>query len=245
MRGRKAAAGFTVLTAAVVAIAVGTRVAGEAPRTPSETPTRQDQGRFQKAYALIQAGDFDAALSLLEQNIAETPDATDIDYAYGWAVVCAAHLGDVDRTLTYYKVLRTRFGGWKSTGAGGANRIWDHNLTVARQALQAGGVADKKRVLQQLDELDRLGRESAVRELKALIRRVQAGDQIAIEQLRSTSHIQPFIDLIVDGELGLVGEGNARSVPDRSSVPSSSVPPSSVHSSVLDPGARPQGKTSE
>src|SRR3954468_19587132 len=209
MKRYKSAAALVVLTVVIGVGTVGGRVAGEAKRELPETPTRQDQGRFQKAYALIQAGDFDAALSLLEQNIAETPDATDIDYAYGRAVVCAAHLGDVDRTLNYYKVMRSRFGGWQRTGAGGANRIWDHNLTLARQALQAGGAPDKKRVLQQLDECARLGRESAVRELKALIRRVQAGDQIAIEQLRSTSHIQPFIDLIVDGELKLVGEGDA------------------------------------
>ena len=70
---------------------------------------QQDSSRFQEAYALIQNGHFRTALTLLQRNIAETPDAGDIDYAYGWAVVCAAHLGDLDLTLKYYEVMRTRF----------------------------------------------------------------------------------------------------------------------------------------
>ena len=207
MRMRKVAGALAVVTSFVVCVAgLGAGALGETqPRHP-EASVRQDAARFQEAYRLIQEGRYDAALPLLEQNMAETPGATDLDYAYGWAVVCAAHLGDVDKTLTYYKVVRTRFGGWQRSGAGGAHRTWESNLDMARRAVKAGRVVEKERVLKQLDELDRLGREHAVRELKALIRRVQAGDQVAVDQLRGTSHIQPFIDLIVEGELKLVEE---------------------------------------
>ena len=203
MNRRTRATGLVALLGVVATVAA---VAAPARRVAGEVPVQQDSDRFQKAYALIQAGKYDAALPLLEQNIADTPNATNIDYAYGWAVVCAAHLGDVDRTLTYYKVVRTRFGGWQHTGAGGAHRIWENNLAMARRAIKAGRAPGKERVLKQMDEFDRLGRELAVRELKALVRRVEAGDQVAVDQLRGTSHIQPFIDLIVDGQLKLVEE---------------------------------------
>jgi hypothetical protein len=175
------------------------------PGQRANDDVQQDEKRFQTAYALIQDGKFGAALRALRQNIAETPDAGNIDYAYGWATVCAAHLGDAELTLAYYETMRTRFFGWRRLGAKGAQRNWDNNLNMARQAVAASGLPEKERerILARMTELDRLGRDSAIKELKVLIRRAQEGDQVAIGQLRSQSQIEFLVDLIVDKELKL------------------------------------------
>ncbi len=164
---------------------------------------RQDKARFQKAHALIEERKFEPALALLQENIKETPDAGDIDYSYGWACYCAAQLGKVDLTLEYYEVMRTRFYGGLSLGAGGAHRNWDLKLRRARKAIAASSGARRDEVLRKIDALDEIGYNAAVARVKDLIRKAQHGDQIAQRHLTRSSHVKILVDLIASGELEL------------------------------------------
>jgi tetratricopeptide (TPR) repeat protein len=159
--------------------------------------------RFQKAYRLVQEGEFKPALELLQRNMTETPDATNADYDYGWAIVCAAHLGDVDLTLRYYEVLRTKYYGWLSSGASGASRKWDDNLALARQALAVAAAPLKEDVLRRMDALDRLGHDHYVSQVKDLIRRTQNGDLIARQALQSGMAMEAMVELIATKRLTL------------------------------------------
>lgn len=136
-----------------------------------------DRDRFDVAHAMIHDGRFADALPLLEANIAESPDAGDIDYSFAWAMVAAAHLCDFDKALRYYRTVATDFAGSLTTGAGGATRTWADQRDVARRAVATceGGQATAG----QMAALDEESRAIELREALDLACRAQAGDQIA------------------------------------------------------------------
>ena len=171
----------------------------KAARASVDVTRQADAKRFTKAYALIQEGKYQEALHLLEQNIAETPRAGNIDYSYAWGCVCAAHLGRFDKTLEYYRVMRTRFYGWLHLGANGANRKWDSQLEMVRLAVANSEHPEKGVVLKKMSALDELGRRLMLADLEQLSRRAAGGDQVAILQLRQRPY--GLVDLIVEGRL--------------------------------------------
>jgi hypothetical protein len=173
--------------------------AARAARASPDVTRQADAERFTKAYALIQQGKYEEALRLLEQNIAETPNAGNIDYSYAWGCVCAAHLGRLDKTLEYYRVMRTRFYGWLHLGANGANRKWDSQLEMVRRAVASSEHSEKDVVLKKMAVLDELARRLMLADLEQLSRRAAGGDQVAILQLRQRPY--GLVDLIVEGRL--------------------------------------------
>ncbi len=177
-------------------------VADQSQRTFDVTQ-QADGKRFTKAYALIQEGQYEQALNLLKLNIAETPNAGNIDYSYGWACLCAAHLGRLDETLDYYRVMRTHFYGWLHVGANGANRKWDDQLAMAQRAVAHCDDPEKDSVLKKMTELDEWARRKMLADLERLARRAAGGDQVAILQLRQCPH--GLVDLIAEGRLVVTG----------------------------------------
>ncbi len=129
---------------------------GNTAKTPacdeSESPG-QDR-RFQKAYALKEAGEYQEALVLFQEKISNIPNACDIDYYYGWATFCLAHLDRLEETLEYYRIMRTRFSGDQTEGAGGAIRSWDDILERVRNVVAASRQPNAKDILKQMRDLD-------------------------------------------------------------------------------------------
>jgi len=171
----------------------------DGPRASFDVTLQADGKRFTKAYALIQEGKYEQALSLLKLNIAETPNAGNIDYSYGWACLCAAHLGRLDDTLDYYRVIRTHFYGWPHLGANGAKRNWDDQLAMAQRAVAHSADPERDSVLKKMTELDEWARRKMLADLEQLARRAARGDQVAILQLRQRPY--GLVDLIAEGRL--------------------------------------------
>ena len=111
--------------------------------------------RFQKAYALKDSGKYQEALVLFQQKIDNSPKACYIDYYYGWATFCLAHLDRLEEALGYYRIMRTRFPG-DTEGAGGANRNWDNVLERVRDVVAASRQPKAKEILKQMRELDKI-----------------------------------------------------------------------------------------
>jgi hypothetical protein len=134
--------------------------AGESTKGPSaskDTAPRaeHDQERSMRAYRLIHGKppDYSTALQLLEANIAQHPDAYDIDYDYGWATLCAAHVRDYEKLIRYYTVVRTRSYGWQTSGGG--QRNWDRVLEQARLALASPSEPAARGMLAKLLVIDK------------------------------------------------------------------------------------------
>jgi WD40 repeat protein len=118
---------------------------------PPAKPIRHNDRRFQEAFGLIHQArpDYPRALELLEQNIQETPDAGDVDYDYGWAMICSARLGQFQRAYEYYVKLRERL------DAGGITRNWNTEIAEVKRLLAASGDPEAKAVREQMLRLDR------------------------------------------------------------------------------------------
>ena len=113
--------------------------------------------RFSRGWDLIHQNppDFQTALDLLEQNIREFPNATDVDYDYGWAMVCCANLGEYEKAYQYYRTIRIRFAGMLKTGAGGAMRSWDDRAADVRLRVRSSTDPEAKRIYEKMMELER------------------------------------------------------------------------------------------
>jgi hypothetical protein len=57
--------------------------------------------------------------------------------------------------VEYYGIMRKRFRGWQTTGAGGAQRIWDRALPEVRAMLASSRDPAAKAALAEIEELDR------------------------------------------------------------------------------------------
>ena len=169
-------------------------------RLDAESEGSQNSARFSKAYDLIQKGDFASALTLLQQNIAETPQAVDIDYSYGWGTLCLAELGRFEEALEYYRVMQTRFYGDQVDN--GRHRMWGDQLDKTKKLLQRSSHPRKQELLAEMELIDSQTYDRALADTEKLIRRAQRGDLIAVDILRST-YSQKVIDLIDRGRLRL------------------------------------------
>lgn len=128
---------------------------------------RHDQPKYYRAWQLIEKKRYRSALKLLEENIRDYPTTGNIDYEYAQAARCAAHLGDWDKTVRYYKVVRERFSGWQTTGGGGAQRNWENMLSEIRSLAnsRAGRDSKAKEALEEIRKLDEAGFQRFLRNL--------------------------------------------------------------------------------
>ncbi len=152
--------------------------------------------RFKQAYALIDSErpDYKEALSLLQQNILDTPHAVDIDYDYGWAMVCAAHLEDYGLALEYYTVIRTRFYGWQTET--NTHRNWDSKCETVRGLIARSDEENASDILKKMEALDKSSAEQLKTETLELIEKAKDGDQDAVMSLRSKRYQDVLVDIV-------------------------------------------------
>jgi len=123
--------------------------------------TADEKARFNEAWQTINdpQPDYARALKLLETNIAEHPDRVDIDYEYGWAVLCCAKLGRYKDVLHYYEILRRDYSGPVATVSDQPNtafqvRNWESQLAEARKLTEAANTDEAKMAAARMAELD-------------------------------------------------------------------------------------------
>jgi len=112
--------------------------------------------KFRQGYELLSSTppNFEEALKLFEENIAEFPKARDLDYDYGWAMICAAHLKKYAKALEYYRTMRIRFGDVVQGAGGGAMRVWNNRLEEFRMILQNSSDTKAIEVLGEVKKID-------------------------------------------------------------------------------------------
>lgn len=142
---------------------------------------RHNQERFSSAYDLISQGQYEKALQLLKENIKETPNATNLDYDYGWATICLARLCRVEELVQFYKTMRTRFDGLLQEG--GALRDWDDKLLEAKQVIASCAHSNTRAVVEELNELDRKSKLERDSTLERLILLGSMGNPRALQRL--------------------------------------------------------------
>jgi len=117
------------------------------PAAPPPPPKiKHDERRFQEAFDLIHQArpDYPRALELLEQNIQETPDASNIDFDCVSAMICSARLGQFQRAYEYYARLRERL------DAHGVTRNWNTEIAEVKKLLAASADPEAKAAFQQM-----------------------------------------------------------------------------------------------
>ena len=164
----------------------------------------QNAARFRAAHNLILDGRYAPALALLEANMRETPHASDIDYSYGWATVCAANLGDLPRALEYYAIVQTRYYGVQRSD--GMARSWESRLATARSAVAMRNDPGRDAALREMKRLDRIALELTMASVASLVRRAEQGDETAKEML--TFYPQSVINSVAERHLRFVDESS-------------------------------------
>jgi hypothetical protein len=144
-------------------------------RAQPKAAKRQHTERFREAYELIYSNPA-KALEKLEENIRETPNATDIDYDLGWAMVCCARLGKYNKAYEYYATLRRSHYGWLTEGAGGATRNWDSKHAEVRSILKDSGDAKALALYESMLAIDNECRQRLEDETLALAKKANSGD---------------------------------------------------------------------
>ena len=107
----------------------------ERTRPPFDVTVRLDHEKRQGAIADAYAGHPGRALDSLLTLVARSPNASDVDYAYGWIARTAAQTCRLDESLAAYRVMRRYFHGRLDAGAGvygNAHREWSDHLAVTR-----------------------------------------------------------------------------------------------------------------
>lgn len=143
---------------------------------------RHNQDRFYKAWELIQQDNYDQAIILLEKNIAETPDASDIDYEYAWGTLCLAKLCRLDEMVQFYEVVRMKFYG--PSRVGGGIRDWDDKLEEVKKSILSCPDTNSNLIMDKLDQIDKNGRKQYETKLEELIQLGSMGNPKALEDLR-------------------------------------------------------------
>lgn len=144
--------------------------------------TRHNQDRFYEAWELIQQEDYDQAIILLKKNIAETPDALDLDYDYAWGTLCLAKLCRLDEMVQFYEVVRMQFYG--PSRVGGGIRDWDDTLEEVKKSIHSCPDTNTNLIIDKLDQIDRNGKKHYETKLEELIQLGSMGNPQAIEDLR-------------------------------------------------------------
>jgi len=165
--------------------------------------TTMKKARFTEAWEIIHSDkpDYQKALDLLEQNIEEYPYAGDLDYEYGWGTFCCVHLGMYDRTLSYYRHIRTHYDGWLTEGAGGAMRNWDDKLAKVRNELLDSDDPEAASVLETILIIDKERLLKFRRETINLIKRANSKHEDAAKTLKHRRYHEILVDLIEEGIL--------------------------------------------
>jgi len=145
--------------------------------------------------------DYESALARLEANIEETPNASDADYDYGWAMVCCAKLGKYEETYLYYEFLRKHCYGWLTKGAGGANRNWESRCRQVRELFASQKDAAARAVATRMAELDEQTRARIRAETLGLVRQANQGDVQAAQRLQHARYHEILVELTARGEL--------------------------------------------
>ncbi len=158
---------------------------------------RHNQERFHTAWKLIQQKKYDSAIILIKENIAETPNASDIDYDYAWGTLCLAKLCRLDELVQYYEVMRMKFYG--PLQSGGAIRNWDDKLNKAKQSVLTCPEKNSHFIIAKLDYLDKKGKQAYETKLEELIQLGSMGNREALENLRYQG--AALAELISNGRL--------------------------------------------
>jgi len=174
----------------------------EGPRPPSrsaEDSTRKTEG-FQKAHALITEQRCSEALPYLEANIAEWPDAIDLDYEYAWAALCYARTENLAKALSAYDMLTTRFFGFVPYKSG---MNWEFQLRVIRDAVAVSNSEQAGATLQQMEDLHVAAIRAFRLDLLATVAAAERGDPVASARLAGPRFSPELPKLIAAGVLGL------------------------------------------
>jgi tetratricopeptide (TPR) repeat protein len=155
---------------------------------------------FARAKFLFDAGYHQRALDLFLANIRQAPSGPGVDYDHAWAAMCAAQLGQPERTLEHYKVLRQRFPGRVSTG--GAHRNWEQHLAVVRAHVQISKAKGAQQALAAMHAEDTAANKRSDTRLRILIRKVASG-KARSDVLSEAALFAGILRLIARGELVL------------------------------------------
>jgi hypothetical protein len=162
--------------------------AADRPDNPSEPQSRRherhNQQRFSQAYNLIQNGEYGKALVLLKQNIEETPDAPDIDYDYGWGILCLGKLCQFEEFVRFYEIMRTRYYGTSRVHDRGRIRDWDDKLMEAKKALFECPDVNSQAMVKRLMPIDDKAERTYKLYIEDLIHRGSMGNHRAVEELQ-------------------------------------------------------------
>ena len=139
----------------------GVSRAGPVPATPWSAPNlsnlhgNHDQDRFYRAWELIHQNppDYRQALELLQQNLRETPHATNIDYEHAWAMICCVHLGQFQRACLHYMIIRTHFRG-NVTSVGGPRRNWDKLIAETKRVISESDDPEARTAYKRITRLE-------------------------------------------------------------------------------------------
>ncbi|MFC2135669.1 hypothetical protein ACFLTH_13725 [Bacteroidota bacterium] len=158
---------------------------------------RHNQDRFYKAWELIQEENYDQAIILLKKNIAETPNASDIDYDYGWGTLCLAKLCRLDEMVQFYEVVRMKYYG--ASRSGGALRDWDDKLMEAKESILSCPDKNLDLIIDKLNNLDKNSKKVYETKLEELIQLGSMGNPEALEDLRYQG--AALVEFIANGKL--------------------------------------------
>jgi hypothetical protein len=164
-----------------------------ARRRDADTPSWQHAARFRAARDLIALARHAEALALLRENIAESPDAVDVDEAHGWAAVCEAAVGDVQMAFEHTRKL-------------GGGRRWDERRAdIRRFVLRRCGVGHQELECNAVREVDRSAAAARAALLTATRDLVRDWPHDS-EHLRDPDHLDALAELVETGALRLSGE---------------------------------------
>jgi hypothetical protein len=176
------------------------REAGPRPPPRSAEESQRKTEGFQKAHAFITEQRCEEALPYLEANIAEWPEAVDLDYEYAWAALCYARTGGLPKALSAYAMLTTRFFGFVPYKAG---MNWEFQLRVIRDAVAGSNSEHAGATLQQMEDLHIAAIRAFRLDMLATVAAAERGDLVASARLAGPRFSPEFPKLIAAGVLGL------------------------------------------